>query len=124
YAFLLVTATHDAVVQWRCSHILTNYTGIIESPNFPLDYPNLMTCSWRIGLPPGCTIKLNISSFDLEYNHDTLTIYDGYDNSSSPVVLTGYNFPDPFYSTGQYLYIEMETDREVQKSGFHATYTS
>ncbi|KAG5448252.1 Deleted in malignant brain tumors 1 protein [Clonorchis sinensis] len=118
------SATIGEVVQWRCSHILNNYTGVIESPNFPSDYPNLMNCSWRVGLPPGCTIKLNISSFALESNYDTLNIYDGYDSSSNLVRFTGYDLPDPFYSTGQYLYIEMNTDRDVQKSGFYATYTS
>ncbi|TGZ74345.1 hypothetical protein CRM22_000989, partial [Opisthorchis felineus] len=118
------SATYRSEVQWRYSHILTDYTGIIESPNFPSDYPNLMRCSWRIGLSPGCTVKLNISSFALESNYDTLNIYDGYDSSSSSVRFTGYDLPDPFYSTGQYLYIEMNTDRDVQKSGFYATYTS
>ncbi|KER19056.1 hypothetical protein T265_12031 [Opisthorchis viverrini] len=62
--------------------------------------------------------------FQLEYRHDNLTIYDGYDNSSSSVKFSGWYLPDPFYSTGRHLYIELNADGDVQWSGFLATYVS
>ncbi|OON19634.1 CUB domain protein, partial [Opisthorchis viverrini] len=108
----------------ECNYILDDVTGTIKSPNFPVEYPHHTNCSWRIKAPQNCTVKLNFSHFSLEYRHDNLTIYDGYDNSSSSVKFSGWYLPDPFYSTGRHLYIELNADGDVQWSGFLATYVS
>jgi CUB domain len=49
-----------------CNNHLRGYRGVIESPNFPDDYPHNANCSWIVHAPPGNKINVSFSHFALE----------------------------------------------------------
>lgn len=50
----------------NCKTVLEQPFGIIESPNFPGDYPPNAACEWKVISPKGHTIKISISHLSLE----------------------------------------------------------
>ncbi|KTG03943.1 hypothetical protein cypCar_00030355 [Cyprinus carpio] len=61
-----------------CGGQLRGPSGIITSPNFPVQYDNNSNCTWIItASDPSKVIKLIFEEFDLERGYDTLTVGDG-----------------------------------------------
>lgn len=112
--------------------MLTGYRGVIESPNFPGDYPPDQDCTWHINAPIGNKINVTFSHFDLEAapsysrdpgcNFDYLEIKD--ENEEQDAVQTlrgrycGSERPPRFTSTWSNLYIKFKTDSLLAASGF------
>lgn len=44
--------TFSLSVDQQCGGELGDYTGYIESPNYPGDYPSNVECTWNISPPP------------------------------------------------------------------------
>ena len=79
------TVTKLAKTEGGCGGELVYETqGHLYSPNYPLNYPNKLYCTWRIIARIGEEVKVAIEEISLAQNH-VLTITDG--NSSSPNVL-------------------------------------
>lgn len=62
---------------------LNETSGVITSPFYPRDYPNAVTCRWKISASRGKRIKLVITDMYLEWggNHcpyDYLRIQNGF----------------------------------------------
>ena len=62
-------------VSWRyhcccclsdCNHRLTEFSGAIESPNYPQRYNNGASCSWVIDTTDGNTLNISFAAFNLE----------------------------------------------------------
>lgn len=53
-----------------CNRTIEMDSGVIESPNFPEDYPDNMNCAWTIKVSKGHRINLQFSHFELEYQDD------------------------------------------------------
>lgn len=53
-----------------CKRELSGHTGVIETPNFPENYPILIDCEWRIKATKGNKLFVEFSHFDLE-NYNT-----------------------------------------------------
>jgi len=51
-----------------CNNVVSGFSGVIESPNFPSDYPDGMDCTWNITAPKGNKINVTFSHFELEDN--------------------------------------------------------
>ncbi|XP_050313173.1 cubilin-like isoform X2 [Anthonomus grandis grandis] len=49
-----------------CKNTLTGFGGVIESPNFPNDYPQDQDCLWEIHVDKGNKINMTFSNFALE----------------------------------------------------------
>lgn len=65
----------------NCNAIILKPFGIIESPNFPGDYPPNLNCKWKIISPRSNTIKISFSHLSFEeseydYQPDFLEIID------------------------------------------------
>lgn len=73
----------------NCNRTIEADMGTIESPNFPLDYPNNIDCAWTIKVPLGNKVNMQFSHFFIEndnlYHNETndhickydyVTIYD------------------------------------------------
>ena len=45
---------------------VSGFSGVIESPNFPLPYPHDRNCSWTISAPRGSKVNITFSNFELE----------------------------------------------------------
>jgi cubilin len=58
-----------------CNRTIEMNSGVIESPNFPNQYPHDYDCSWTIVVPKGNQINMQFSHFELENegksNNDT-----------------------------------------------------
>lgn len=64
-------------------------SGVIQSPNYPENYPVDVLCQWVIQLPPQYRIRLEFIDFQLEKStscqYDFLLVMDG--TPSSPTAL-------------------------------------
>ncbi|KAF7245893.1 CUB and sushi domain-containing protein 2, partial [Varanus komodoensis] len=61
-----------------CDTYLRGPSGVITSPNYPVQYDNNAYCVWVItAVNPAKVIKLHFEEFDLERGYDTLTVGDG-----------------------------------------------
>ncbi|CAH1121617.1 unnamed protein product [Ceutorhynchus assimilis] len=49
-----------------CTNTMTGFRGVIESPNFPYDYPQDQNCIWDISVSEGNKINISFSHFALE----------------------------------------------------------
>lgn len=61
----------------QCNRTITDNAGIIESLNFPDEYPANIDCSWTIVVPKGNRIHMQFSHFELEHGeHDEFSVSD------------------------------------------------
>lgn len=49
-----------------CNFVVSGFRGVIESPNFPNNYPDTVNCNWEIQVPIKNKINISFSHFDLE----------------------------------------------------------
>ncbi|KAF5295928.1 hypothetical protein FQR65_LT10359 [Abscondita terminalis] len=48
-----------------CRNSMKGYKGVIESPNFPINYPFPLDCSWTVEVAAGNKINITFAQFDL-----------------------------------------------------------
>lgn len=60
------TKLNQYLLYTECNDNITGYSGVIESPNFPNDYPGGYNCTWKITVPKGNKINITFSHFWLE----------------------------------------------------------
>ncbi|MED6240283.1 CUB and sushi domain-containing protein 3, partial [Ataeniobius toweri] len=79
----------DNLAQWNdtlptcivpCGGVLTSRRGTILSPGYPEPYDNNQNCVWKVSVPEGAGIQIQVVSFATEHNWDSLDFYDGADN--------------------------------------------
>ncbi|XP_078582053.1 cubilin-like isoform X2 [Branchiostoma floridae x Branchiostoma japonicum] len=110
-----------------CGNALTTSTGIIESPNYPGNYPHNRECEWTITVPTGQQIRLNFTTFSIENhancNYDYLEVRNG-GYSTSPLIGTycGSTIDNPIVSHSNRLYLKFVTDYSLSGQGFQAEY--
>ena len=108
---------------------LTGSSGSFSSPNYPSDYPNSETCRWIISVPQGYIVRLEFPTFILEScvescSCDHVIIRDGSAEDSPKLgEFCGDNRPPTVYSSDRYMWVEFESDRTFNDTGFSATYT-
>ena len=49
-----------------CGGDLTGLSGIIQSPNFPSNYPDFSDCEWTITVNSSSIVYFELLAFDLE----------------------------------------------------------
>lgn len=64
-------------VQCPALEVRFDSTGVILSPGYPENYPNLQMCSWLINVEKGYNITLHFELFETEKEFDILEIFDG-----------------------------------------------
>lgn len=103
--FKLGKAWRSAVLFFHsvCDTVLTDYSGVIESPNFPNPYPHNRNCTWVIQATLGNTLNVSFSHFQVEthtscnYDHlqvslGSLNIVSSYCPESSKLFPDGREF--------------------------------
>lgn len=105
-----------------------SYNTTITSPNYPENYAVNLKCNWLIKVDSnlsGYIIKVIFNDFLLEmddyyeYCVDELRFYDGMDKSSLHLgSYCGFYHPEVIYSTGQYLYVQFQTNNLISYRGF------
>uniref|UniRef100_A0A3P9CHJ1 Cubilin n=1 Tax=Maylandia zebra TaxID=106582 RepID=A0A3P9CHJ1_9CICH len=110
----------------QCNSILISgkHRGVIESLNFPNNYPDNSQCSWTIQASGGNTVNYTFTAFQLEATSaactfDYIKLYDG-PNQEAPLIGTfcGYTPPPAGSTTSSALNIVFRTDSTVSTSGF------
>ncbi|XP_053545306.1 astacin-like metalloendopeptidase [Bombina bombina] len=111
----------------QCGGAFYQHSGTFKSPGFPKAYLPQLKCLWKIIAPEGYLIKLEISSFELEYykycRHDYVAIFDGEDTTSRHLAKYCGTPKIPVeISSGNKLLVMMRTDYSGELSGFQASY--
>ena len=89
-------------------------------------YGNNEKYLYRIIPPDGGRVELTFSRFETEAEHDKLTIYDGLNLSSAPVLGTfeGQARPGTIVSSGNALALLFASDNRTNAAGWQATWRS
>uniref|UniRef100_A0A8B9LL55 CUB and Sushi multiple domains 3a n=1 Tax=Astyanax mexicanus TaxID=7994 RepID=A0A8B9LL55_ASTMX len=124
----------DALAQWNdtlptcivpCGGVLTARKGTILSPGYPEPYDNNLNCVWKVSVPEGAGIQIQVVSFATEHNWDSLDFYDGADNNAPRLgSYSGTTIPQLLNSTSNNLYLNFVSDISVSAAGFHLEYTA
>ncbi|XP_062489682.1 cubilin isoform X1 [Pezoporus occidentalis] len=108
-----------------CQNVLTvnRSHGILESLNYPNNYPLNEHCSWTIQTTKGNTLNYSFIAFDLEdgsdCDRDFLKLYDGPDLQSNLIgTFCGQSLPLAGRTTGTSLHVEFYSDGLNARSGF------
>uniref|UniRef100_A0A667I6B0 CUB and sushi domain-containing protein 3 n=1 Tax=Lynx canadensis TaxID=61383 RepID=A0A667I6B0_LYNCA len=124
----------NSLAQWNdslptcivpCGGVLTKRKGTILSPGYPEPYDNNLNCVWKITVPEGAGIQVQVISFATEHNWDSLDFYDGGDNNAPRLgSYSGTTIPHLLNSTSNNLYLNFQSDISVSAAGFHLEYTA
>ena len=105
----------------NCNRTIFADSGVIESPNFPNDYPNNLNCSWTVFVNQGNKINMEFSHFYFEnamqYHNETGAHVCNFDyleiteiNASKEPVNSKGKFcnvaPEPFNTTTERLVLK------------------
>ncbi|XP_006821495.1 cubilin-like [Saccoglossus kowalevskii] len=114
-----------------CFHVLTSDHGVIQSPNFPSEYPQQTTCIWQITASVGKTISITFLYMDLDFQHINGSCSDVYDHIK---VITdvdtedelsslhcGDKLPSPILTTTNKLQVEFQS-KYGYGTGFQALF--
>ncbi|XP_063755390.1 CUB and sushi domain-containing protein 3 [Eleginops maclovinus] len=124
----------DNLAQWNdtlptcvvpCGGVLTYRRGTILSPGYPEPYDNNQNCVWKVSVPEGAGIQIQVVSFATEHNWDSLDFYDGADNHAPRLgSYSGTTIPPLLNSTSNNLHLSFSSDISVSAAGFHLEYTA
>uniref|UniRef100_A0A7N6FBD4 CUB and Sushi multiple domains 3a n=1 Tax=Anabas testudineus TaxID=64144 RepID=A0A7N6FBD4_ANATE len=126
-------AVPNALAQWNgtvptcvvpCGGVLTDRRGTILSPGYPDPYANYLNCAWKISVPEGAGIQIQVVTFATEHNWDSLDFFDGVDGNAPRLgSYSGTTIPQLLNSTSNNLYLTFQSDISVSAAGFHLEYT-
>ncbi|XP_073075330.1 CUB and sushi domain-containing protein 1 isoform X2 [Manis javanica] len=124
---LAAWSDHRPVCRARtCGSNLRGPSGIITSPNYPVQYEDNAHCVWVITtMDPDKVIKLAFEEFELERGYDTLTVGDAGkvgDTRTVLYVLTGSSVPDLIVSMSNQMWLHLQSDDSIASPGFKAVY--
>ena len=111
-----------------CNSVLTSYTGVLTSPNYPGLYPNKFECHWTISVASVRNIRLTFTNFDVESPFDYVEVYDGPTVSPGRLLMnhTGSTAPSADIVSSSYeMLVRFVTDGTGNAfSGWRTTYTT
>ncbi|XP_065667890.1 uncharacterized protein LOC100197784 isoform X3 [Hydra vulgaris] len=113
--------------QGICTLKMKFYEGIIESPQYPKNYPSSSMCEWTIDFGFGFNTRLYFTKFYLEKSncsYDYVAIFTG-PNSSYPMLGKQYCelAPPPLTVLGP-MTIVFRSDHDTELEGFQALYSA
>lgn len=109
-----------------CTRRLSGFSGVIETPNFPDNYPHHTDCEWTIEVPLGNTVGIEFSHFGLEVPHfndhcdfDYMEIAQ-LDAEEKDVERKRYCSarPKPFESSARFVQVKFHSDVSQSENGF------
>ncbi|XP_052363406.1 CUB and sushi domain-containing protein 3-like, partial [Oncorhynchus keta] len=108
-----------------CGGLLTSRKGTILSPGYPEPYANYLNCIWKVSVPEGAGIQIQVISFSTEHNWDSLDFFDGVDGDAPRLgSYSGTTIPQLLNSTSNNIYLTFQSDISVSAAGFHLEYTA
>ncbi len=106
---------------------LTSINGTVEDGSGPTgQYLGNAHCGWLISPDDSITsITLSFNRFDLENNHDYVTVYDGSDTTAAILgSFTGSDLPSAVSSSAGKMFIKFTSDNNGNSGGWLASYTA
>ncbi|KAH9492296.1 hypothetical protein Btru_024611 [Bulinus truncatus] len=107
---------------------LSELSGYIASPGFPVEYPGSSNYTWLISGKPGNIVTLSILSAFTECRYDMVRVYDGPSINSPLLVslcdLTSESVAQDIISSTSQILINFITDGSIQHTGFSAFYVT
>lgn len=106
-----------------CGGTYGGLSGIINSPNFPNEYPNSLNCTFYINMASGVSVNITFTSFATEICCDFLQVSCSVGSFKGSQRFYGNNLP-PFLSirSCSRLAIRFYTDSSTTDRGFSLTY--
>nr|XP_046226989.1 cubilin [Scatophagus argus] len=109
----------------NCSMLISGqHKGVVESLNFPNNYPDDSYCRWTIQASSGNTVNYTFTAFQLEAtssncNYDYIKLYNG-PNEQAPLIgkFCGDMPPPANSTTSSALTMVFRTDTSVSRLGF------
>lgn len=114
-----------------CLYVLHEPNGTIKSPNYPLAYPHLARCNWKIRAPQGLRVAIWIRDFFVEQG----TVYPPhcrddflqFNETVNGVMelsqrFCGSNYPRTVVSKTNSIDVEFESDFDIVTKGFQMQY--
>ncbi|KAM9556003.1 signal peptide, CUB and EGF-like domain-containing protein 2 isoform 6-T6 [Guaruba guarouba] len=113
----------------QCGGELGDYTGYIESPNYPGDYPANTECTWNINPPPKRRILIVVPEIFLPIEDECGDFLVMRKSSSSNSVTTyetcqTYERPIAFTSRSKKLWIQFKSNEGNSAKGFQVPYVT
>ncbi|KAM6073689.1 LOW QUALITY PROTEIN: signal peptide, CUB and EGF-like domain-containing protein 2 [Chlamydotis macqueenii] len=113
----------------QCGGELGDYTGYIESPNYPGDYPANTECIWNINPPPKRRILIVVPEIFLPIEDECGDYLVMRKSSSSSSVTTyetcqTYERPIAFTSRSKKLWIQFKSNEGNSAKGFQVPYVT
>ncbi|XP_077015414.1 cubilin-like [Tamandua tetradactyla] len=112
-----------------CGGMQMGEGGVLASPNYPAPYGSSTHCAWLLDAPPGHTITLLFTDFDVEAHTtcawDSVTVRNG-GSPGSPVIghYCGDTRPSSIESGSGQLVVTFLSDGSGQHCGFRATWST
>ncbi|CAG2191108.1 CUBN [Mytilus edulis] len=116
------------VIEISCYENYNASNGRIQSPNYPADYPNSITCHYLIQSPLMLPITLSFIDFEVEARssgscYDYVEIYDGSSSTDHRLAkYCGSSLPNPVTAFSAEMLIVFYTDGSVVMRGFNAMF--
>ncbi|XP_071415037.1 signal peptide, CUB and EGF-like domain-containing protein 2 isoform X1 [Pithys albifrons albifrons] len=113
----------------QCGGELGDYTGYIESPNYPGDYPANTECTWNINPPPKRRILIVVPEIFLPIEDECGDYLVMRKSSASNSVTTyetcqTYERPIAFTSRSKKLWIQFKSNEGNSAKGFQVPYVT
>ncbi|RXM28822.1 Ovochymase-2 [Acipenser ruthenus] len=108
--------------------ILLQTAGEVQSPSYPNNYPNDVSCQWRIIAPKDKIIKVEFKDFDISTDggncSDFIAVYNGMSQDKNlKVKFCGDTKPCTLWSSGTALTVEFTSDAVGTALGFRLEYS-
>ncbi|XP_072033776.1 uncharacterized protein [Amphiura filiformis] len=110
---------------------ISSTSGVITSPQYPSNYPDLADCDWTIQGTQGSYITLMFTDFDVEpansqglCSYDELKVTEGaLDNDPVLGSLCGSEIPSLVTSSGNTMGLHFTSGNTIVSTGFRAVYS-
>ncbi|CAH1989272.1 unnamed protein product [Acanthoscelides obtectus] len=112
-----------------CGGHLRGNSGSITSPNYPDIYPKNTKCEWLIEVAYGYSIEIEFQELEVETEpsciYDHVKIYNGMDNTYTLLTTVCHQRKSTIVSsTGNFMFIEFQSDYSLSGRGFKANYSA
>ena len=98
--------------------VLNGTSGVIQSPNYPRNYPNGVICTWRIYPPEGKNVLLRFLNFSLQETNDcsdSVLVSDETICGNSSVLSS-------FLLSDSPVVVKFKSNERGSSAGFHAEF--
>lgn len=113
-----------------CGGFLTDPTGDLSSPSYPVRFPADIQCVWQIRVPLDYVIELRFNDFNMDgmypCNVDYVKVTDGFNTTATELGHFCATRPPKetvIRSTGNKMSLEYRSYKESNSAGFKAHYT-